>query len=452
MTRRLGPPLDLMLEPHLPPRGHRPRGRPVPRALPRAWPSPARSPCPAPRRRWRPCVPMPVASWWSPASTPPTPGCTSSTWRSTSTSSRAGCGASARPTCCAARAPRSTSATTSTTSRAPWPPARPACRCSAAGPPARSCWPPAPTSCSTTWPSSRPGSTSTCSSSAPPPSRPTCAPAGSLLVAYSGGADSALLLAAAVRVLGADRVVAATGYSHSLPQAERDPAREFAESLGVRVLTPRDPRDGARGLPGQRRATGASSARPSCSTPWCRWPAEHGLAHVATGTNADDVVAGFRPGIRAAAERGALTPLADAGPDQGPGARGLAALGPADLGQAGRGLPVLAGSPTASRSPRTGWPGSSAPRARCARCWPGAGVAGARPAGARPGRGPRTHARASVEVDAALLGGPLAEGRALVDEVCAAVRRTGFATAELSRRGFRSGSMNELLAEPERWR
>lgn len=34
---------------------------------------------------------------------------------------------------------------------------------------------------------------------------------------------------------------------------------------------------------------------------------------VATGTNADDAVAGFRPGIAAAAERGALTPLLDAG-------------------------------------------------------------------------------------------------------------------------------------------
>ena len=40
---------------------------------------------------------------------------------------------------------------------------------------------------------------------------------------------------------------------------------------------------------------------------------EHGLAHVTTGTNADDAVAGFRPGIRAAAERGAVTPLLDAG-------------------------------------------------------------------------------------------------------------------------------------------
>ena len=53
------------------------------------------------------------------------------------------------------------------------------------------------------------------------------------MVAYSGGADSAFLLAAAVRALGPDRVVAATGYSDSLPQAERDPARDFAGRLGV---------------------------------------------------------------------------------------------------------------------------------------------------------------------------------------------------------------------------
>ena len=95
--------------------------------------------------------------------------------------------------------------------------------------------------------------------------------------------------------------------------AERDPAREFAASPRRRGAHARDPRDGARGLPRQRRATAATSARPSCST--CSTPlaAERGLAHVATGTNADDAVAGFRPGIRAAAERGAITPLRDAG-------------------------------------------------------------------------------------------------------------------------------------------
>ena len=178
--------------------------------------------------------------------------------------------------------------------------------------------------------------------------------------------------------------------------------------------------------------------------------AEHGLAHVATGTNADDVVAGFRPGIRAAAERGALTPLADAG------------LTKAQVREVSRrwGLPTWDKPAAACLSSRVAYGIEVTPHrlARVERAESAvrevladAGVA-VRDLRVRDLGGTRDAARASVEVDAALLGGPLAEGRALVDEVCAAVRRTGFATAALSRRGFRSGSMNELLVEPERWR
>ncbi len=135
---------------------------------------------------------------------------------------------------------------------------------------------------------------------------------GSVLVAYSGGADSALLLAAAVRALGPARVAAATGYSHSLPQAERDPAREFAESLGVPVLTPETHEMEREGY----RANGADRCyfcKAELIDVLAPIAAQRGLEHVATGTNADDAVAGFRPGIRAAAERGAITPLRDAG-------------------------------------------------------------------------------------------------------------------------------------------
>ncbi|OAA18553.1 phosphoglycolate phosphatase, partial [Frankia sp. EI5c] len=57
---------------------------------------------------------------------------------------------------------------------------------------------------------------------------------GSVLVAFSGGADSALLLAAAVRVLGPESVVAATAVSPSLPAAELDAARRFTADLGGR--------------------------------------------------------------------------------------------------------------------------------------------------------------------------------------------------------------------------
>ena len=70
--------------------------------------------------------------------------------------------------------------------------------------------------------------------------------------------------------------------------------------------------------------------------------AELGLEHVATGTNADDVVAGFRPGIRAAAERGAITPLADAGLTKAQVRAASRALVAPDLGQAAGRLPLLA--------------------------------------------------------------------------------------------------------------
>jgi uncharacterized protein len=133
-----------------------------------------------------------------------------------------------------------------------------------------------------------------------------------LLVAFSGGADSAFLLAAAVRALGADRVVAATAVSPSLAADELPAARAYAAGLGVRHLTPTTDelsREGYAANGADRcfhcKATLVDTLRPLA--------ASLGLAAVATGTNADDAVAGFRPGIRAAAERGARTPLLDAG-------------------------------------------------------------------------------------------------------------------------------------------
>ena len=135
---------------------------------------------------------------------------------------------------------------------------------------------------------------------------------GSLAVAFSGGADSAFLLAAAVRALGPDRVLAVTAVSGSLPATELAAAQQFAADLGVRHLTPATAeldRDGYRANAGDRcyfcKAELLDVVAPLAEAA--------GFAHVATGTNADDAVAGFRPGIRAAAERGALTPLLDAG-------------------------------------------------------------------------------------------------------------------------------------------
>lgn len=135
---------------------------------------------------------------------------------------------------------------------------------------------------------------------------------GSVLVAFSGGADSAFLLAAAARVLGAQNVVAATAVSPSLAAAELPAAAAYARGLGVRHLTPGTnelSRPGYVANGADRcfhcKATLVDTLRPLA--------ADLGLAYIATGTNADDAVAGFRPGIGAAAQRGAVTPLLDAG-------------------------------------------------------------------------------------------------------------------------------------------
>ena len=135
---------------------------------------------------------------------------------------------------------------------------------------------------------------------------------GSVLVAFSGGADSAFVLARAAAVLGPAAVVGATAVSASLPADELAAAGGFARGLGVRWETPRTDemsRAGYRANAGDRcffcKAELLDVLGPVAD--------RLGLAHVATGTNADDVRAGFRPGIRAAAERGAVTPLADAG-------------------------------------------------------------------------------------------------------------------------------------------
>jgi uncharacterized protein len=142
--------------------------------------------------------------------------------------------------------------------------------------------------------------------------RARLADAGGVLVAFSGGSDSAFLLAAAVRALPRERVVAATAISASLAAAELPAAMAFAAGLGVRHLTP--------GTDEMARAGYRQNGRDRCFH--CKatlldtlrpLAADLGLPHVATGTNADDAVAGFRPGIRAAAQRGALTPLLDAG-------------------------------------------------------------------------------------------------------------------------------------------
>jgi len=260
---------------------------------------------------------------------------------------------------------------------------------------------------------------------------------GSVLVAFSGGADSAFLLAAAVRALGPDRVAAATAYSDSLPAAERDPARAFAEDLGVRVLTPEThemEREGYRANDGDR-CYFCKAELLDVLTPLA---AAHGLAAVATGTNADDARAGFRPGIRAAAERDAATPLRDAGFTKEQ----------VRLASHRWGLPTWDKPAAACLSSRVAYGIEVTPHrlARVERAE--ADVRRVLAAAGTPARDLRVRDlgdRASVEVDADLVAGPLATGSTGEAEVLAAVRAAGFEEASVDPRGFRSGSLNEVL-------
>jgi uncharacterized protein len=257
-----------------------------------------------------------------------------------------------------------------------------------------------------------------------------------VLVAFSGGVDSGVVLAAAVRALGAGRVVAATAVSPSLPAAEQAAAHAFAVGLGVRHEQPRTDelsRPGYVANAGDRCAF-CKSELVDVLTPLA---AGLGIADVVTGTNADDLRAGFRPGIRAAAERGAWAPLAHAGMTKD------------DVRAAARRweLPLADKPAAACLASRIAY-GVPVSAARLARVEAAElALRGALTAAGLAVRDLRVRDMgddvARVEVDAALVPvvGP---------EQLAAVR--GFARVELDPRGFRSGAMNELLPDPVRYR
>lgn len=135
---------------------------------------------------------------------------------------------------------------------------------------------------------------------------------GPVAVAFSGGADSALVLAAAARANGPEAVLAVTADSASLATAELEGAVAFAESLGVRHVAPRTAEldNPAYAANGRNRCYFCKSTVLDTITAVAR---DHGLDAVATGVNADDAVDPFRPGIRAGDEIGVRTPLRDLG-------------------------------------------------------------------------------------------------------------------------------------------
>ena len=132
---------------------------------------------------------------------------------------------------------------------------------------------------------------------------------GTVIVAYSGGVDSAFLAATAHDVLG-DKALAVTANSPSLAPSELREATELAERLGLnhRIIETHE----------VEREDYAANDPNRCF--FCKdelyvhlsgFSKEEGYDFITNGTNVDDL-GDFRPGLNAAKQYGVRSPLVDA--------------------------------------------------------------------------------------------------------------------------------------------
>ncbi|MBW4654750.1 MAG: ATP-dependent sacrificial sulfur transferase LarE [Kaiparowitsia implicata GSE-PSE-MK54-09C] len=130
------------------------------------------------------------------------------------------------------------------------------------------------------------------------------------LVAYSGGVDSTLVAAVAVAVLG-DRALAVTAESPSLLPEDLEDARVQAAMLGIahEVVQTHEMENPNYAANPVNRCYFCKSELHDTLKPLA---IERGYPYVVDGVNADDL-RDYRPGIQAAKERGARSPLAEVG-------------------------------------------------------------------------------------------------------------------------------------------
>ncbi|MBN1284423.1 MAG: ATP-dependent sacrificial sulfur transferase LarE [Anaerolineae bacterium] len=133
---------------------------------------------------------------------------------------------------------------------------------------------------------------------------------GRVMVAFSGGVDSALALKVAVDTLGED-ALAVTAVSPSLPGGEREATTALAEEIGARhvfIETHEIDRPEYQANDEMR----CYHCKDTLYTELHEYARAHGYRFIADGSNVDDR-GDYRPGRRAAAEHGVRSPLAEAG-------------------------------------------------------------------------------------------------------------------------------------------
>ncbi|MHC4062934.1 MAG: ATP-dependent sacrificial sulfur transferase LarE [Planctomycetota bacterium] len=130
-------------------------------------------------------------------------------------------------------------------------------------------------------------------------------------VAFSAGVDSTLVLKVALDVLGPGNVIAVTGNSDSLARAEFEAAKSLADSVGAEHII----------LDTAEFENEDYLANPENRCYYCkttlyedmeRFIRQRGITEIINGINADDY-SDWRPGIRAANEHSVRCPAAEAG-------------------------------------------------------------------------------------------------------------------------------------------